>query len=206
MSKSSEDTFCSEQKLIFGDYTRRWACRATISRSTSPIYEMVLDGWCHRAPARPNNSIVEFICTTRLAAASALFARGSLSIKRSARCSWWRARTSVVRCRVPANAASVPALAGQQIDEVTVTYTPRHAIPKQRHATHRWPMHLQIAEEGTVCRGTCGLYGDGEHLVAAPRARLAPACLPHAQVPLKYHSHVSESLLMISECHLISSE
>jgi len=94
MSKSSEDTFCSEQKLIFGDYTRRWACRATISRSTSPIYEMVLDGWCHRAPARPNNSIVEFICTTRLAAASAFFARGSLSIKRSARCSWWRARTS----------------------------------------------------------------------------------------------------------------
>ena len=52
MSKSSEDPFCSEQKLIFGDYTRRWACRATISRSTSPIYEMVLDGWCHRAPAR----------------------------------------------------------------------------------------------------------------------------------------------------------
>ena len=58
------------------------------------LYELVLDGWCHRAPARPKNSIVEFICTTRLAAASALFARGSLSIKRRARCSWWRARTS----------------------------------------------------------------------------------------------------------------
>ena len=150
MSKSSEDTFCSEQKLIFGDYTRRWACRARRYQEVRVLYEMVLDGWCHRAPARPKNSIVEFICTTRLAAASAFFARGSLSIKRSARCSWWRARTSVVRCRVPANAASVPALAGQQIDEVTVTYTPRHAIPKQRHATHRWPMHLQDAEEGTV--------------------------------------------------------
>ena len=187
-------------------HTKMGVPRATISRSTSPIR----DGARRLVSSRPcpahNNSIVEFICTTRLAAASALFARGSLSIKRSARCSWWRARTSVVRCRVPAHAASVPALAGQQIDEVTVTYTPRHAIPKQRHATHRWPMHLQIAEEGTVCRGTCGLYGDGEHLVAAPRARLAPACLPHAQVPLKYHSHVSDSLLMISECHLISSE
>jgi hypothetical protein len=64
------------------------------SQEVRVLYEMVLDGWCHRAPARPKNSIVEFICTTRLAAASALFARGSLSIKRSARCSWWRARTS----------------------------------------------------------------------------------------------------------------
>ncbi len=53
MSKSFEDTFCSEQKLIFGDYTRRWACRARRYQEVRVLYEMVLDGWCHRAPARP---------------------------------------------------------------------------------------------------------------------------------------------------------
>ena len=39
MSKSSKDIFFYEQKLVFGDYTRTWACRATIARTR----EMVLD-------------------------------------------------------------------------------------------------------------------------------------------------------------------
>ena len=187
MSKSSEDTFCSEQKLVFGDYSRRWACRATIARSTIPIRvgarRLVSSRPC---PAQEQHRRVHLHHAARRSQ-RIVCARLPLDKKKGS--------VLLVACKniwfaaVPAHAASAPALAGQQIDEVTVTYTPRDAIPKQRRATHRWPMHLQDAEEGTVCRGTCGLYGDGEHLIAAPRARLAPACLPHAQVPLTYHSH-----------------
>ena len=45
MSKSSEDTFCSEQKLIFGDYTRRWACRARRYQEVRVLYTR----WCSTA-------------------------------------------------------------------------------------------------------------------------------------------------------------
>jgi hypothetical protein len=59
MSKSSEDTFCSEQKLIFGDYTRRWACRARRYQEVRVLYEMVLDGWCRHSTERIRDHIID---------------------------------------------------------------------------------------------------------------------------------------------------
>ena len=116
-------------------HTKMGVPRATISRSMSPIR----DGARRLVSSRPcpahNNSIVEFICTTRLAAASALFARGSLSIKRSARCSWWRARTSVVRCRVPATRRVCRRSLGNRSTR-SLSHT-RHATPSQSSGTLR---------------------------------------------------------------------
>ena len=170
---------------------------------------MVLDGWCHRAPARPNNSIVEFICTTRLAAASALFARGSLSDKK-------KGSVLLVACKniwfaaVPAHAASAPALAGQQIDEVTLSHT-RQATPSRSSGAPRTdglcifktPKKARFAAAHVASTVTASTSSRLRELVS----------LQHACHMLRYHSHtthmtpvcllmfehVSESLLMISE-------
>ena len=135
MSKSSEDTFCSEQKLVFGDYSRRWACRATIARSTIPIRvgarRLVSSRPC---PAQEQHRRVHLHHAARRSQ-RIVCARLPLDKKK---CS-----VLLVACKniwfaaVPAHAASAPALAGQQIDEVTVTHihaTRRHPEAAARHA------------------------------------------------------------------------
>ena len=127
------------------------------------------------APARPN-SVVEFICTTRLAAASALFARGSLDEKK---CSVLLAACKNIMsaerwfAAVPARGDCPPALAGQQIGEVSVTYTPRHAIPKQRRYADG-PCIFKLPKKARFAAAH-GLYVDGD-LVGSELVSLQHAC------------------------------
>ena len=141
------------------------------------------------APARPN-SVVEFICTTRLAAASALFARGSLEEKK---CSVLLAACKNIMsaehwfAAVPARGDCPPALAGQQIGEVAVTYTPRHAIPKQRRYADG-PCIFKLPKKARFAAAH-GLYVDGD-LVGSELVSLQHAC----------HMHRCHFSLMRSEC------
>jgi hypothetical protein len=141
------------------------------------------------APARPN-SVVEFICTTRLAAASALFARGSLEEKK---CSVLLAACKNIMsaehwfAAVPARGDCPPALAGQQIGEVAVTYTPRHAIPKQRRYADG-PCIFKLPKKARFAAAH-GLYVDGD-LVGSELVSLQHAC----------HMHRCDCSLMRSEC------
>ena len=141
------------------------------------------------APARPN-SVVEFICTTRLAAASALFARGSLDEKK---CSVLLAACKNIMsaerwfAAVPARGDCPPALAGQQIGEVAVTYTPRHAIPKQRRYADG-PCIFKLPKKARFAAAH-GLYVDGD-LVGSELVSLQHAC----------HMHRCDCSLMRSEC------
>ena len=79
-------------------------------------------------------------------------------ITRSARRSWRRARTScrpsaaVQCCHGCPRRVCPPALA---VDNKSARSLSRHALPRQGAAApRRWPMHLQAAEEGRVCRVT----------------------------------------------------
>ena len=80
-------------------------------------------------------------------------------ITRSARRSTWRrARTScrpsaaVQCCHGCPRRVCPPALA---VDNKSARSLSRHALPRQGAAApRRWPMHLQAAEEGRVCRVT----------------------------------------------------
>jgi|LauGreSuBDMM15SN_2_FD.fasta_scaffold07040_1 hypothetical protein len=141
------------------------------------------------APARPN-SVDEFICTTRLAAASALFARGSLEEKK---CSVLLAACKNIMsaerwfAAVPARGDCPPALAGQQIGEVSVTYTPRHAIPKQRRYADG-PCIFKLPKKARFAAAH-GLYVDGD-LVGSELVSLQHAC----------HMHRCDCSLMRSEC------
>ena len=144
---------------------------------------------CVIAPARPN-SVVEFICTTRLAAASALFARGSLEEKK---CSVLLAACKNIMsaehwfAAVPARGDCPPALAGQQIGEVAVTYTPRHAIPKQRRYADG-PCIFKLPKKARFAAAH-GLYVDGD-FVGSELVSLQHAC----------HMHRCDCSLMRSEC------
>ena len=64
ISKSYEDIFCSEQKLVFGDYTKMGVPRDDIKKYESYIRDGARRLVSSRPCPRPNNSIVEFICTT----------------------------------------------------------------------------------------------------------------------------------------------
>ena len=59
--------------------------------------------------------------------------------------------------RLPAGALCGAAGAAHQIDEVILSHT-RFVHATSRHpeaaVLRRWPMYLQSAEEGTICRGT----------------------------------------------------
>ena len=124
---------------------------------------------------RPDK-IVEFICTSRLAAAAALYPADSSD--RRACDALLAACTSVKSAEAwfsaDASRGSCPAeLVGQEIGQVEVTYSARHAIPKQRRYADG-PCLFRLPRKARYA-AAYGLYVDGD-LVASELIALQHAC------------------------------